>query len=362
MKSFTGNGRGSAKEAVEEATQGLKNPSLIIFSAPYEKIGEMASLLSKKYPGVPSMGTIGVKIVNGAVSDDSLAITAFFEDARVGCGLVTDIERCPVASIGQIQRKLAAVSPGKEDTVCIEFCTGAEEKMVTTFTSCLGKKDIPLAGGTAFGMPDGEVPVVAYNGRIYRDSCVYAFVKNTKGKAKVYKENIYVNKSDKAHFATKVDVKRKALIELDGRPAADVYSDELSIPKDKIIDNVFVNPIGRTVGDQVFISSMLAVEQDGTIVNFKRINKNDCVYFLSLGDYEQIGKNTREKIKGDFKRVSFVFSIDCAYRYQMYEQKGYISAYAKDMAALGMHMGIVAGGEQYRNQHANQTMVCAVFE
>ena len=32
------------------------------------------------------------------------------------------------------------------------------------------------------------------------------------------------------------------------------------------------------------------------------------------------------------------------------------------MAELGNHVGIIGGGEQFNNQHVNQTMVCAVFE
>ena len=43
-------------------------------------------------------------------------------------------------------------------------------------------------------------------------------------------------------------------------------------------------------------------------------------------------------------------------------KEGYMSTYAKDMASLDAHMGIVGGGEQYNNQHVNQTMVCVVFE
>ena len=46
----------------------------------------------------------------------------------------------------------------------------------------------------------------------------------------------------------------------------------------------------------------------------------------------------------------------------LYEKEGYFSTYAKDMAVLGPHLGIVGGGEQYNNQHVNQTMVCVVFE
>ena len=118
---------------------------------------------------------------------------------------------------------------------------------------------------------------------------------------------------------------RKALIELDGRPAADVYSAELDIPRDKIIDNVLVNPMGRAVGDQVFISSMNGMDADGTLTNYKRINKNDCIYFLSLGDYKATEQKTRQQIQQDASHISLVLSIDCIYRYLLYEKEGYFS-------------------------------------
>lgn len=362
MRTFIGTGQGNPKDAVKKATQGLNNPSAILFMAPYEMMEEVAVLLQEAYPQAPSIGTLGTKLVNGQVDDKNLAVLGLFEDAKVSCGVVKHISECPVAFAGEIRKKMDEVSPGRDDTVCIEYCTGSEEKLVTTFTSCLAQRGIHLAGGTVFGVPDGKQPVVAYNGKVYEDACAYAFIKNLTGKVRVYKENIYVNNSDKPHFATKVDVSRKALIELDGKPAADVYSNELGVARGKIIDNVLVNPMGRAVGDQVFISSMMSLEPNGTLTNFKRINKNDCIYFLSLGNYKEIEKNTRDEIKSEMRKISLILSIDCIYRYVLYDKEGYMSTYAKDMAALGPHMGIVGGGEQYNNQHVNQTMVCVVFE
>ena len=281
---------------------------------------------------------------------------------KIRCGIITEASRCPVAGTTQLLKQIAEISPGTDDTVCVEYCTGSEEKLVTTFTSCLETKGIHLAGGTVFGVPDGKPPVVAYNGELYEDACVYALIKNTTGKIRVYKENIYEKTSAQSHFATKVDVSRKALIELDGRPAADVYSAELGIPRDKIVDNVLVNPMGRAVGNQVFISSMNGMDANGTLTNYKRINKNDCIYFLSLGDYKATEQQTRQQIQQDASHISLVLSIDCIYRYLLSENEGYFSTYAKDMAVLGPHLGIVGGGEQYNNQHVNQTMVCVVFE
>lgn len=362
MRTFIGSGQGSPMDAVKKATQGLKTPAAILFMTPYNMAEEVTKLLWEAYPNVPSIGTIGTKLVNGEVEENNVAVLAFFEDAKVSCGVITEISKCPVAYTGEIQKKLSEVSAGREDTVCIEYCTGSEEKLVTTFNSCLAQRGISLMGGTAFGAPEGKPPVVAYNGRVYQDACVYAFVKNLTGKVKVYKENIYKKNERKPHFATKVDVARKALIELDGKPAANVYCGELGITRDKIEDNVLINPIGRAVGEQVFISSIMTAESNGTLLNFKRINKNDCIYILSLGDYKEIERKMRERIKSDMRKISLIVSVDCGHRRLLYNKEGYMKTYAKDMASLGPHIGVIGGGEQYNNQHVNQTMVCAVFE
>lgn len=362
MKTFIGIGRGSTQTAIEESTKGIGTPSMILFMASYEKLREAAALIRKKFPNIPSIGTIGTKLANGTVEEDNITVLGLFQDAKVSCGMIEGLSVCPVTAVRELERKISEVAPGRENTVCVEFCTNQEERLVTLLNSCLEKKQVGLAGGTVFGVPDGKEPLVAYNGQAYTDACVYALIKNTTGRAKVFKENIYHKHSDISHFATKVNTEKHSLIELDGRPAADVYSRELGIPKDKIVDNVFENPMGRVVGDQVFISSMKELHPNGEIVNYKRINKNDCIYFLKLGDYRESERQTRELIRSELKGISLVLSVDCVYRYLLYQQEGYFLTYAKEMAALGPHMGVVGGGEQFNNQHVNQTMVCAVFE
>ena len=362
MKNYLGMGTGATLEAVRQAVQGIGHPTAILFMTGYDQLEETAQLIREKFPDIPSIGTLGTKIVNGQVSDKSIAVMGLYDDAVVQCGLVEEISACPILAIPDLQKAIQEVHPGKSDTVLIEYCTNDEEKLVTTFQSCLEKSHIQLAGGTVFGAPEGKPTMVAYNGNVYTNACVYALIKNTTGAVKVFKENIYKQKIQKHHFATKVDTARKALIELDGRPAADVYCEEVGVPKNKIIDNVLKNPMGRVVGNEVYISSMHTLEANGTLLNYKRINKNDCIYFLELGDYRAIEKETQEEISHCMRKISFVISIDCIYRYLLYEGKGYFSDYAKDMAKLGNHLGIVGGGEQYNNQHVNQTMVCAVFE
>lgn len=362
MKTFIGIGKGSTASAIDEAVSGLVSPSMILFITSYDRAAETAEEIYKRFPNVPSIGTIGTMIANGMVGDQEIVVLGLYEDAKVSCGVVRHLSSCPIVSVKELEKKIHEVSPERDNTVCIEFCTGFEERLVTTLHSLLESKGIQMAGGTVFGMPEGKEAIVAYNGKLYEDSCVYAIIKNTTGKVKVFKENIYKKNSQISHIATKVDVNSKTLIELDGKPAADVYSQELNVPKNKIIDNVLKNPIGRVVGDQVFISSMKNLRNDGALENFKRINKNDCIYFLELGDYQEIEEETGNLIRKEMKGISLVLSVDCIYRFLLYGQENYFTTYAKNMATLGAHIGVVGGGEQFNNQHVNQTMVCAVFE
>ena len=164
------------------------------------------------------------------------------------------------------------------------------------------------------------------------------------------------------HIATKVNLAKKELISLDNRPAADVYANELGISKNQIIDNVLEAPLGRVVGDEVFISSMKEIGSNGSLINYKRLNENDTVTVLKLMDYDEINQETRRAIKADGSKISLVFSVHCIYRHLLFSQRNHLQDFLKDMGTLGTHVGVVGGGEQYKNQHVNQTMVCAVFE
>lgn len=289
MKVFTGSGTGGAGAAVDSATRGLTSPKAIIFFTPFDQIEEVSRLLRKQYPDAEIIGTIGTKLYNGTIDDNNTVVIGFFDDAVVQAGLIPEVSKCPIAKFAEISRNIQKVSPGHDNTVCIEFTTGNEEALVTSFQTALKKNGIPLIGGTAFGNPAGKAALVSYNGHAYEDSAVYLLIKNTAGRILTFKENIYErDESSVLHFATKVDTKARGLVELDGRPAADVYSDELGISRGKIVESVFHHPMGRVVGDKVFISSQYDLKGNGELINYKRINRGDCIYFLKLGDYPSI--------------------------------------------------------------------------
>ena len=350
-------------QAAAEATAGVFDPKGIIFLSDYARLPLFARELAELFPNADIIGTAGTAYHEQTADDTNiLVVTAILGEAEVSAGLIGNLSTDPLSELYKLSESVKAVSPQPDSTVCIEFCTGNEEVLVSTMNIALEPVGVGLAGGTVYGAPEGRPSLVAYNGKVYEDACAYIVVKNTTGKAYVVRENIYDKADGPVHLATKVNTAKKELTELDHRPAADVYSAETGVARDKIVDNVLKAPFGRIINGEIYISSMNGVLQNGAITNYKRINVNDSLYILKLKDYRAINEETRRHIRSLVAEPSMIFSVNCIYRYLLFEKDGYLKEFLTNMSRIAPFAGYIGGGEQYNRQHVNQTMVCAVFE
>ena len=276
---------------------------------------------------------------------------------------MTGLSVAPLRDIYNLEKAVSEIHPGDSDTICLEYCTNHEEITVTSMNVALEHNNVKLLGGTVFGTPEGKTSYVMVDSVLYPDAVGFALVKNTSGKIRTYSENIYMlNPQAKRHIATKVNLETKELIELDGRPAADVYSEDTGVPRDQIVGNVLTQPLGRVIGDECYISSMYAIGNGGSLVNYKQINENDTIGVLHLVDYHDVNARTFDEIRSGSPKISFMFSVNCIYRHMLFSNDNYLNKFIGDMNSIAPHIGYVGGGEQYNRQHVNQTLVCAVFE
>lgn len=370
MKSFVGKGKGSPAEAVEEACHGLFFPSLVVFMTAYEDLKEVARLIHEKYPEVPTMGSTGIKIANGTFDTTSVFVMAFFQDAVVRCDVIEDASRTPLLAMRRFESQLDGICPGESNTVCLEMCTSADISRCLVAMGCFLKRyGVSLVGGAIFESLDFPPIHVAYKGELYDDAMVYAIIKNTTGRVRVYKNNIYLKNNDTLHFATKTKISDMSILEFDnGLSPLEIYTTETNLDitttKETIINNTFVSPFGRIVGDDVFIISLKDCAPPAPeLTCFRAVNLNDCLCILTLGDYKQIEDDLRAKIHEDIPNPSLIFSVDCIFRFMLYSQNDYFDTYVRNMNEVARnHFGFVSGGEQINDQPVNQTAVIAVFE
>lgn len=289
------------------------------------------------------------------VVEKGVGIIAFLDGVAAAANVLEEVSTMPVKYIERLKQDVKTVNGSSRDTVCIDFCSGNDACVLTTINSVLGNINIPLVGGT------GDAGKVSANGKVYEDAVAYAMVKNNNGRVKTYKENIYHQMGNYYFIASKTDKANYIIGELNGHPARQVYQDILHVTEKEILTQTFKNPFGKINGDDTCIISIKEVNGNA-LTCFRQVNDSDVLIMLELGDYKAIVKETIETIKRDFPKRSAVFSVNCLFRYLLFNDNHYMNEYLQEMASLGNHVGFVGYGEHYNNRFVNQSMTCVVFE
>ena len=351
MKQFFGM---SQRGNLEEAVRGLHSPQFIMLLSNDAQFEAHVQALERLFPNVPSIGCIGMSYQTGIV-ENGVGVIAFSDGVTAAANVSEHASTMPVKYIHRLERDMQQVGGSREDTVCIDFCSGNDACVLTTIHTALRKQGISLVGGT------GDQGRVSANGRVYPDAVAYGLVRNLHGRVKTYKENIYHQLGNYRFIASGTDRSNYILGSLNGRPAKQVYQSILHVTDQEILTRTFQNPFGKINGNDTCIISIKDV-QGNALACFRQVNDSDVLILLELGDYRAITQDTIRQICQDFPRRSAVFSVNCLFRYKLFSEQGYMQEYLREMAALGNHAGLVGYGEHYNDRFVNQSMTCVVFE
>ena len=351
MRQFFGmSNRGDLSEAVRN----LDSPQFIMLLSNNAQFEEHVKALEKLYPGIPSIGCIGMSY-DTKVVENGVGIIAFSGGVSATANVLEQVSVMPVKYINRLEADIRKINGSKQDTVCIDFCSGNDACVLTTLYTSLRSRGIQLVGGT------GDGGKVSANGKVYEDSVAYALVRNQNGRVKTYKENIYHQMGDYRFIASNTDRANYIIGSLNGNPAKQVYQSILHVTDQQILTQTFKNPFGKLNGDDTCIVSIKEVNGN-SLACFRQVNDSDVLILLELGDYPAIVDKTIADICRDFPKRSAVFSVNCLFRYKLFTEQRYMATYLQEMAKLGSHAGLVGYGEHYNNQFVNQSMTCVVFE
>lgn len=337
-----------------EAARALIKPQFIMLMSNQKQFEQHVQELEKLFPGVPSIGCIGMSY-DTRVVEDGVGLIAFSEGVNATANVLEQVSVMPIKYISRLEEDIRKVSASRENTVCIDFCSGNDACVLTTINMALNHRGISLVGGT------GDAGKVSANGQIYEDAVAYALISNLNGRVKTYKENIYHQMGNYRFIASQTDRARYVIGALNGKPAKTVYQSILHVTDEQILTQTFKNPFGKLNGDDVCIISIKEVDGN-SLACFRQVNDSDVLILLELGDYKEITRQTIQQICQDFPKRSAVFSVNCLFRYKLFSEHGYMQDYLHNMSALGSHAGFVGYGEHYNNRFVNQSMTCVVFE
>lgn len=337
-----------------EAVSGLDNPQFIMLMSNNAQFETHVRALEKLYPGVPSIGCIGMSY-DVSVVEEGVGVVAFFDGVEAVANVLQQVSSMPVKYIQRLENDMLKINGSSEDTVCIDFCAGNDACVLTTINTVLKHRGISLVGGT------GDAGKVSANGRIYEDAVAYALVRNLGGRVKTYKENIYRKYGNYRFIAADTDKEKYVIGTLNGKSAKQVYKNILHVTDEQILTQTFQNPFGKINGSDTCIISIKEVQGEA-LACYRQVNDSDVLILLQLADYEAVTQQTIQRIYHDFPSRSAVFSVNCLFRYKLFTERGYMDTYLQNMSELGSHAGLVGYGEHYNNQFVNQSMTCVVFE
>ena len=351
---------------LKECTERTQDTEMILFITA-DDIGEVSKKISDTFPSVLVTG-IQSYIFRHGLLQKSGTVLIFIEkepsEFQYSYGIIENVSTDPAKDILDIQKKVANIHPGHEDTICLEFCTGGEERLLTTLNSVMKEHGITVFGATTHLIGSPYSSRIFYGRQLYEDACIYILIRNLYGRIITYSQNIYKHHCNgQLYIATKVDKEARTLIELDGRPAAEVYCEELGISMESISDAYPYHPLSKCIGEDNYLVSIRSCNPDGSLTLCKQINQNDLIYINDLDDYRAIISEKFSRLSKDLPDASTIFTIDCLYRYLLFEKEEVLPWYAKMLDGSGLNsLGIVGMSEQYDIQNSNQTMISAIFE
>ncbi len=256
MKQFFGK---SQSGNLQEAVRGLSNPQFIMLLSNKEQFDAHVKKLEALYPHVPSIGCIGMSY-DTQVVEKGVSVIAYYDGITAAANVLEEVSVMPVKYIERLKEDVRRVNSSKEDTVCIDFCTGNDACVLTTIYSVLRNSSISLVGGT------GDGGMVSANGKIYQDAVAYALVKNNRGRVKTYKENIYHQMGNYRFIASRTDKANYRIGQLNGMSAKQVYQDILHVTEKEIQTQTFKNPFGRS--KKLFCTFWRSPEKAGESAKF----------------------------------------------------------------------------------------------
>lgn len=353
------------KEAVSEATTGLKSPKLILFFSDVEHFEGYVEKMKDKFKNSIILGsTTFAGFCKDGSYKDILLVMGIEDGIECYADVLEEVDRYPLKYVDRVTEcinKFHDIS----NTVCFEISTAlisCEELVLSALNSALEEKKIPLFGGSAGDHGKAERTMISFNGTVYNSACAFVMIKNLSGKIRLYRENIY--KPTTHYFtATKVDVRNRIVYEYDNRPAAKVIAEALNTTVEDLPKYLDSYPLGRIIGNDMYITANQMVTKNDGMSYHARIYNNSKMVLLEPDDYRNVINKTIDKVKKDVPNPSLAIMINCLARSMLFEKDGYLNEFAKKMSsALGDYIGFAGYGEQLSQQHFNQTMILAVFE
>jgi hypothetical protein len=352
----------AALAEIRRQLYGFSPRMLLFFASPSYDLGSLAWGLKALYPQATSLGcsTAG-EIVSGRILSGSVAVMAFdsatIENAAVAFVPNVSSENSIRAAIDRIGDQLGYSSQDVDykthfGLVLVDGLSFAEERLMDNLGDL---SDVTFVGGSAGDDMRFATTLVCAEGAASSDAAVLAIVKPRVKFDFVKTQSFKV--LPKRLVATKVDLARREVKTINGRPAVQEYAAAIGCSVPDLPTRFTRFPLGLVSGGEPFVRSP------------QRISGNSLYFYGNMVEGMELHLLESTDILGDTKEVvdrvrargpiSAIVNFQSVLRTMELERLGQLESYGR-IFAKNPTVGFCTYGEEYIG-HVNQTSTLLVL-
>ena len=108
---------------LKEAVRGISRPQFLMLFSNGDQFESHVRELEELYPGVPSIGCIGM-CYDTKIVEKGVGVIAFTEGVVAAANVLEEVSVMPVKYIERLERDVNSVKGSHNDTICIDLCCG----------------------------------------------------------------------------------------------------------------------------------------------------------------------------------------------------------------------------------------------
>ena len=349
------NDAAAAVNSIREQLSDIDASMILYFASPVYTPETISVEMANAFTNARTVGcTSAGEMISGKMGRDSIVAMAWHKDTlkylqiEVLENIQTDTDAVAKAfksfekSLGKAMNSLDSAQYA--GMVMIDGLSGCEENL----NDQLGNlTNIPFVGGSAGDNFKFDRTCMFVDGKIYSNAAVLLLMEPTNGYAILKTQSFDI--TDKKLTPTKVDEKQRMVIEFNGKPATEAYTEVLGISLDELSKTLDNYPLGLVFDEHnYFVRSPKQIE--GTAITYYCSVKEGLeLHVLQSGD---IVADTRADLQNCGK-IQAVVDFNCAQRFLELSTKNLLKDYSEIFVNVPA-IGFATYGESYIG-HMNQT-------
>jgi len=346
---------GEAVKNIKEQLSDIDACMILYFASPSYPAETISKEMADAFAGIHTVGcTTAGEMVSGKMGQNSIVAMAWHKTSlkylqiEVLENIQTDTEVVAKAFASfekSLGKQMKQLDPEQYiGMILIDGLSGCEEKL----NDQLGNHtNVLFVGGSAGDNFIFQRTCLYVDGKVYSNAAVLLLMEPANG-YDILKTQSFIP-TEKKLTPTKVDEKRRMIIEFNGKPATEAYADILGITVDELAKNLGEYPVGLVFDEHnFFVRSPMKIE--GTSVIFYCSVKEGLE--LTVLHSEDIVTATRADLAkcGKFQAV---VDFNCCLRTSELSRKNQLKAYSEIFGNVPA-IGFATYGESYIG-HINQT-------